>query len=156
MEYRKIKDLKGKIESILCDNSEARNSDITLTIALWRRHFPGSIKFLDIGLMSDGGMEVGEYILIKDLYWLPREDNVKRARAKLQEEARERIQTGRTRGNEHYFFPTIEKIAKQRGINQDEWRVAMSYPTRETAGTPKPSWIPPSEQSKEPEQDTLL
>jgi len=43
---------------------------------------------------------------------------------------------------------TIWEVVKQRKINEDEWRVAMGYPTKETVGDKVPSWTPPSEVKK--------
>lgn len=42
------------------------------------------------------------------------------------------------------YLPTDERVAKQRKMNIDEWRIAMGYPTQATAGKQTPSWRPPS------------
>ena len=73
---------------------------------------------------------------VGDLYWLPREDNVKRVRAFWQNDKKK-------------FLPTVLEVAIARRINEDEWRVAMGYPTKATTGTPTPSWTPVSEIPKE-------
>ena len=140
MSYRTIKTLKAMVENVLRDIPETRNSDITLTIEIWKRFYPEKT----IG---------GECSAVRfaQLYELPREDNVKRARAYFQNDKR-------------LYLPTSEAVAKARGINKDEWRVAMGYPTKQTAGTEKPSWTPPSEIKKsagevasvETKQNTLL
>ena len=44
-----------------------------------------------------------------------------------------------------YFLPTDPEVAKHRNRNVDEYRVAMGYPTKDTAGTGSPSYTPPSE-----------
>ena len=130
------------VEYCLRAYPDTRNSDITLTIQIWRQFFVSRIQYL-----GEGGTR--ECVQLKDLYDLPREDNVKRARAYFQNDRR-------------LYLPTSEAVAKARGINIDEWRVAMGYPTKQTTGTEKPSWTPPSEVSEgkvvssEAEQSTLL
>lgn len=56
--------------------------------------------------------------------------------------------------NQHrQYLPTNEKVAKQRKINIDEWRVALGYPTQFG------SFIPPSEDrsnSVEIKQEKLI
>lgn len=126
MAYRSIKNLKQKVHDILRDVPETRNSDIALMIEVWRKHCPSYIK---------KGASGEEGVWLKDLYDLPREDNIKRVRAYWQ-------------NTKKLYYPTDEAVAKARGINSDEWRVAMGYPTKSTAGTEHPSWQPPSEQQK--------
>lgn len=110
------------VESVLSDTPAARNSDIALTIEVWKRFYPQRMR------ARDGR----SYVALDDLYDLPREDNVKRTRAYLQNVRK-------------LYLPTDAKVARARGINEDEWRVAMGYPTVSTAGTVAPSWKPPSE-----------
>lgn len=128
MNYREIKTLKAMVESVLQDIPETRNSDIMLTIEIWKRFYPEKMR--DLGTRMA--------VCVSDLYYLPREDNVKRARAFFQ-------------NDKSKYLPTDPKIAKARGINTDEWLTAMGYPTRSTSGTTTPSWVPPSE-VKKPEQ----
>ena len=116
--YRQIKTLKGQVEHCLKNYPDTRNSDITLTIQIWREFYPEKV--------------IGEAVALKDLYELPREDNVKRARAYFQNDKK-------------LYWPTSLEIAKKRGILEDEWRVAMGYPTKATTGTPQPQYTPPSE-----------
>lgn len=133
MPYREIKNLKRVVEEMLRDNPETRNSDIALTIAIWKRYFPNAI------LTAQDGRE---YIRLSKLFDLPREDNIKRVRAFIQNEQKK-------------YPPTEWKIAEQRGMSEDEWRVAMGYPTKGTTGLEHPSWTPPSEQS-ESQQASLI
>lgn len=118
MEYKQIKNLKSQVEDILRTIPQSRNSDITLTLLIWKKYYPQ--------LLIDNGSAVK----LAELYKLPREDNVKRVRAQFQNDKK-------------MFWPTDEKVAKARGMNIDEWRVAMGYPT--AAGT----YTPPSEEIKE-------
>lgn len=92
---------------------QARNSDITLVIEVWKRFYPQRVN--------------GTSILLSDLYELPREDNAKRIRAAHAHEAMERLEAGKPRGDEHYFLPTDEKIARQRQYNIEVWRKALGY-----------------------------
>lgn len=112
--------LKKQVEYILKNQAATRNSDIALTIAVWQRFFPQRI----VKSPKSGR----EFILIKDLYDLPREDNVKRIRAGFN-----------ARGK---YWPTEAKIAKRRGIKEDEWREELGYPRRDETYNPtrKPSY----------------
>lgn len=123
MSYENIKTLKGQVESVLQDIPETRNSDIALTIEIWRRFFPDKIRTLDGGAV--------EYVSLGSLYSLPREDNVKRVRAMFQNVQKK-------------YLPTKWEVAKARGIEEDEWRTALGYPTKESTGTGDPSYEPPS------------
>lgn len=81
-----------------------RDSDILLTTEIWKRYYPSFIK---------KGKTGEEGIWLKDLNALPREDHVKRYRAKLQNE-------------KYLFLPTSWVVAKQRKINEERWRDAMT------------------------------
>ena len=109
----KIQELRDKVEKALRKYPETRNSDITLTIAIWKMFFPGKVFDNKVNL--------------KDLYDLPREDNIKRIRAKLQEEALYRVKMGTTTGSESCFLPTNEKVAKARNIEKDLWEYSLGY-----------------------------
>lgn len=101
----RINKLKQEILFILSEYPESRNSDIRLTNLIWW-------KFYNSKVFQN---ETGDYcIRLKDLYSVPREDNVKRIRAKIQNE-------------EQRFLPTEWKVAKQRKINEESWRRAMGY-----------------------------
>lgn len=104
------------------DYLSSRDSDITLMFWIWFNFYH---DHLIVG--ADGQYS----IKIKSLYELPREDNIKRVRAYFQNVRK-------------MYPPTLEHIAKKRGMLIDEWRVAMGYPTQESAGTESPSWTPPS------------
>lgn len=123
MSYRRIKGLHRIVYDILEENASARNSDIDLMIRVWRVCAPSKIRKGATG--KDG-------VWLDDLYDLPQQDAVSRCRRKIQESGQ--------------FLPTDERIARERRLNMDEWRVAMGYPTVSTAGTAHPSWKPPSEQ----------
>lgn len=97
--------LRRKVEQVLEDDLDSRNSDITLMIELWKRFY--SEKVVDGSIRLDS------------LYDLPREDNIKRYRAKLNAEGK--------------YWPTDPKVREARGINEDRWREYMGYPPlRET------------------------
>lgn len=108
------KPLKTMVEEVLRNIPETRNSDIALMIEIWRRYFPQRIK---------KGQSGEEGVWLRDLYDLPREDNVKRVRAKLNHEGK--------------YFPTDWKVAKARGIKEDVWRQELGYPAK--ADTVKPT-----------------
>ena len=92
--------LKNQVKDILIRFPETRNSDIALTIKIWTSYY-----------------STGDSIPVAKLYHLPREDNVKRIRAKY-------CELGCV-----WAYPTEEKIAKARKINSDKWRSALWYRT---------------------------
>ena len=101
MNYRGIKNLKKKIEYCLKNYEETRNSDITLMIKIIEEYYSHYI--------CNGMIE------LEKLYELPREDNIKRIRARFNSNGK--------------YLPTSEAVAKKRGIDEDTWRLAMGYPT---------------------------
>ena len=96
--------LKDKILYCLERYPETRNSDIKLTNAVWYTYYE---KYL---------IKVDDQLAVKltDLYELPREDDVKRIRAKIQ-------------NDENKFLPTDEAVRKQRRINETKWRNYLGY-----------------------------
>lgn len=115
MQYRKIKNLLEQVRWCLEHQPETRNSDIALTVAVWREFYPEYV--------TEAGVPFGS------LYTLPREDSVKRLRAKIQNDPIKPT-----------YLPTRWDVAKKRGISELEWRVAMGYPA-----TSAPDYTPPSE-----------
>ena len=97
--------LKHKVEHCLKKYPETRNSDIKLTNSIW-------VEYYYTRLIKDEKGNLAVKLL--DLYDLPREDNVKRIRAKIQNE-------------ENRLLPTSKKVAKQRRINEDKWRAYMGF-----------------------------
>lgn len=93
------------VEACLRNIPETRNSDVTLMIEIWKRYFPHK-------LFSPERLAVR----LCDLYDLPREDNIKRVRAQFNSEGK--------------YYPTDWKVAKARGLKEDEWRVALGYPAK--------------------------
>ena len=100
--------LKSQVEYCLREIPETRNSDITLMIEIWKRYFPSKMKMGATGEMG---------VWLKDLYELPRDDNVKRIRAHFQNDLNK-------------YLPSDQKIVKQRRINENKWRVFMGYPPK--------------------------
>ena len=98
--------LEIQIRATLAIDEQSRNSDIRLTHVIWARYYPKYVKTID------GKM----YVEMKAMYDLPREDNIKRIRAKIQNEL-------------HEFLPTDPEVAKKRGWEIDEWREYLGYPT---------------------------
>ena len=101
----RIKDLKAKVLYCLEKYPETRNSDIKLTNAIWLKYYSEKIFY-----NSDNDF----CVKLTDLYNLPREDNVKRCRAKIQNE-------------EGQYLPTTLEVVKKRRINEEAWRTAMGY-----------------------------
>ncbi len=95
--------LKDQVEFCLKNIPATRDSDIKLTLNIWRQFFPQSIKKIDDDF----------FVRARDMYELPREDNVKRIRAKFNE-------------NGEYLTdkPQIRKARKQKEI---EWLIDLGY-----------------------------
>lgn len=96
--------LKDKVIYCLKNYPHTRNDDVSLTLTIWWKFYNNSIE------------KIGESYYVKciDLKQLPREDNVKRIRAKLQNE-------------KNIYLPTDENVRKQRGINEAAWRKYLGY-----------------------------
>lgn len=105
--------LKQRIEWCLRNVPETRNSDIALTVEVWKRFYPEKIQNTERGRLC---VELG------DLYDLPREDNVKRTRAQF--------------NTEGLYWSTDLKVAIGRGIQENEWRVKLGYPRIEETKRP--------------------
>lgn len=101
-----ITNLVHQIDFILSTEPETRNSDITLTIAIWKRYFP---KFI---IHSEKTNK--DYVEITTLFDLPREDNIKRVRAKIQNEERR-------------YLPTDPAIFLERAKLSKDWREFLGY-----------------------------
>ena len=109
----KIK-LRDMIEDRLEFVEATRNSDITLTIEIWRKYYSDSV------LDTSRGEKTG--IFIESLYSLPREDNIKRIRAKIQNE-------------EKKFLPTDASVRRKRQISEDDWYDYLGYAVRDPKQT---------------------
>lgn len=108
-----LKTLKGQVEYVLSTNEASRNSDIALTLEIWRRFFP---TLVHTHRASGDGAE-REFVYTKDIFDLPREDNVKRIRAQFQNDMQK-------------YLPTSLEVAEQRGINEETWRKHLGYPPK--------------------------
>lgn len=93
------------IEAVLEADEQSRNSDIRLTQMVWYRYFP-TMLFKD----KDDKL----CIQLAALHLLPREDNIKRIRAKIQNE-------------DHKFLPTDQAVRVKRKISEEEWREYLGY-----------------------------
>jgi len=100
---RRIKELEARVEICLKEYPETRNSDLKLTVQLWRNHFPNYIHKDEWG---DEVIEIDDFIEV-----LPREDLVSRCRRKVN-----------ARG---LYLTTLLTVAKARHLNEEAWREAM-------------------------------
>lgn len=96
----KINELRKKIVDILETVPATRNCDVLLTTKIWEKYHQGRLLKRE----ADGKI----YVALDDLKYIPREDNIKRIRAKIQNE-------------ENLFLPTFESVAKKRKLNMQEW-----------------------------------
>jgi hypothetical protein len=108
------KNLTIMVEAVLRNVPETRNSDVALMIAVWKRYYPSLVR------ESKHTGEQGVYL--KDLYDLPSQDGIMRIRRSFNHEGK--------------YFPTDWKVAKARGIKEDEWRVALGYPPKDLTKNP--------------------
>jgi len=96
---------KQEVLDILEKYPSARNSDISLTTIIWQVYFPNK-------MFRDKYDNV--CVRLKDLYDLPREDNIKRYRADIQ-------------NVDEKFPPTTLEIAKKRKMSEERWRRILGY-----------------------------
>lgn len=94
-----IKTLRAQVEHILDKHPKARDSDQWLTIKLWTVFYPSRIQDSD----------KGKFIYLRDVMELPREDNIKRVRAIIQ-------------NVENRFLPTNIEVVRKRKINEEVWK----------------------------------
>lgn len=104
-----LKTLKGQVELILASDEASRNSDITLTIGVWKRFYPEKVRLMDGGVV--------EYVALQDLFDLPHESEIGRVRRVFQNDL-------------YQYVPTDEAVAKARRINEEKWREALGYAPR--------------------------
>jgi len=104
-----VKNLKEKVKHCLEKYPETRNSDIKLTNAIWYEYYRNKL-FLDYRDNSSGDLAVR----LKDLYNLPREDEIKRIRAYFQNDKK-------------LYLPTSWEVARRRKWKEEEWRSIMGY-----------------------------
>ncbi len=97
-----IDTLKSQVLKIMKEYPKARDSDQWLTLKIWCMYYPSRIHYID-------GITESPYAFLRDIMDLPREDNVKRVRAIIQ-------------NVDKMFLPTSLEVAKQRKINEQEWR----------------------------------
>jgi len=96
--------LTDKIEKVLAQYEEARNCDMTLTYLVWYEYHQDRLKYVDNEW----------YVKLSDLKELPREDHVKRHRARLQNE-------------EGKYLPTDPTVIKKRRLHESKWRKELGY-----------------------------
>ena len=112
-EIKRNKRLTPSNKSILENFPKARDSDQWLTIKLWAVYFPSRIheEKLNEGTEFE---TIRKFVYLEDIMALPREDNIKRLRAKIQNE-------------EHKWLPTTIEIAKKRHIEESVWINYVNY-----------------------------
>lgn len=96
--------LKDKVLQGLEKCPETRDSDIKLLNWIWLNYYADCIS----------KNEQGEYVVrLIDLYRLPREDAVKRWRAKFNEQGK--------------YLPTDKEVLRKRRLNEENWRSSLGY-----------------------------
>lgn len=102
----------NKVEYCLKNFPETRNSDVTLTQKVWK-------EFHKEELLELNGKT---YVDLEKMYEIPREDNLKRIRAKFQS-----CKDKDGREKKPKYLPTNIEVAKKRGINMDIWHKMMAF-----------------------------
>ena len=105
MSYQK--NLKSKVEYCLKTYPYTRDSDIALTIRIWKTFYKSSIKTNDNGV---------EFIVLQSMYDLPREDGIKRIRAKIQNHKTKPM-----------YLPKDYFVRRKRKISEETWRKHLGY-----------------------------
>lgn len=95
--------------NILENFPKSRDSDQWLTIKLWCVYYPTRIQEEGLPVPEGEKPIVRKFVYLDDIMELPREDNIKRMRAIIQNE-------------EHLFLPTSWEVAKQRQIAEWDWQ----------------------------------
>lgn len=96
--------IKSQVLSCLSGCVRCRESDIHLTMHIWVKHYNSKVH-------SNEGRP---YVYLSDIGGLPREDHVKRIRAKIQNE-------------EHQYLPQNPEVRRKRSISESEWRQYLGY-----------------------------
>lgn len=102
----RISQLKEKVEAILKEHPQARDSDVWLTAKLWAVYYPQCIYKCAI---TEGAEPVQVVTLTDIVKVLPREDAIKRLRAKIQNDGGK-------------YLPTTWEVANKRNIAEEAWR----------------------------------
>lgn len=101
--------LEQQIIKVLESDPQSRNSDIRLTQLVWGRFYNDLLTVIE-----------GEtYVDLNSLFELPREDNIKRIRAKIQNVTKK-------------YLPTDPAVAQKRGWEEQEWREYLGYQSGDT------------------------
>lgn len=99
-----LNSLKKKVEWCLENFPETRNSDIKLTNTIWYNYYKEKLFLDDAGNLC---------VKLLDIYELPREDNVKRIRAKFNSKGK--------------YLPTDNSVIKKRKLKEEDWRNMLGY-----------------------------
>jgi hypothetical protein len=105
-----MRTLKQEVEYVLENYPLTRNSDIDLTIRIWETYHQDKFAKILKTNQDKSAFEKMRLVMME----LPREDNVKRIRAKFQNEMK-------------VYLPTSEEVAKKRGFKVEEWRELLGY-----------------------------
>lgn len=99
--------LRDKILRVLAEFPKSRDSDVWLTLKIWSLYYPSRIDRSD---PNNSKVSMSDILNV-----LPREDIVKRIRAKIQNE-------------ENLYLPLSAKVRRRRKINEDKWRAWSKNP----------------------------
>ena len=91
--------LSDMVHRVLKYIPETRNSDVLLTSWIWKKFFPDKVN--------------NDMVNIHDLFVLPREDDIKRLRAKIQNELK-------------LFLPTDFKVVERRRWKRKNWETSIN------------------------------
>lgn len=100
--------LYDQIEAVLREYPGARDCDVHLTLMIWWTFY--STRLIKV----EGNIPA---VKLSEIKKLPREDHVKRYRARIQNE-------------ENRYLPTKWEVAKKRRIARKQWEEALGYTSK--------------------------
>ena len=101
--------LQEKVEDILKTIPETRNSDIELMIEIWKKYHKSRL----VAFQPVDNSGTCYSVPLGNIKFLPREDHIKRIRARFNQEGK--------------YLPTTLEVAEKRKMNILEWRAALGY-----------------------------
>ncbi len=111
----KFQNLKNEIYYCLQHFPETRNSDIELTIKIWKKFYS---KYLFVRPTSTTQTNPTYWIDLESLWSIPSQDDIKRLRAKIQN-------PNPTTNYQGMYPPTCWEVAKKRHWNEQQWHWRM-------------------------------
>ncbi len=111
------KTLTGQVEYFLLNESMTRDSDVLLTMRVWRRFYSQNLVRFATNVLDLNDSEA-----VCNLRALASQDSIKRIRAAFNARGR--------------YYPRSWVVAERRGIREDKWRTSSGYPIKNKTREP--------------------